>query len=81
VFSSFSNCSLTFAVYLWKLTEENLSQTSCKVPGTVGYLELVSLFAHSQYGVSGALQFRVNVAHFIDFRAALFRLLIIIRSL
>ena len=79
--SSFLNCSLAFAVYLWKLTEENLSQTSCKLPGTVGSLDLVSFFAHSQYGLSGALQLRVNIAHFTDFRAALFRLLTIIHSL
>jgi hypothetical protein len=37
------NCSLAFALYLWKLMEENVSQTSCKVPRTVGSVDLVYL--------------------------------------
>ena len=43
VLSSCSNCTLVFVVYLWKLTEENLSQTSCDVPDTVGSVDLVSI--------------------------------------
>jgi len=42
-FVMFELNSLAFASYLWKLMEENLSQTCCKVPGTVRSLELVSL--------------------------------------